>query len=120
VLLSLAKRCHLDALDALYLDLAIMRIVEPCSKLRSLQLIEQYFNISYTRYVYECLPKLLGQCFAIEAAAIKTAQCLNERFALLLYDVTTLYFETHKPDTATDCDGFTGNRPRVSVNTRSI
>src|SRR5262245_55459697 len=35
IFLALAKQCHLDALDALYLDLAIMRIIEPCSKLRS-------------------------------------------------------------------------------------
>lgn len=106
VLLVLAKQCHLDTLDTLYLDLAIMRIIEPCSKLRSVQLLEQYFNISYTRYLYECLPKLLNQYATIEAAAMKTAQCFNKRFSLLLYDVTTLYFETHKPDDELQARGF--------------
>ncbi len=106
VLLTIAKKCHLDALDALYLDLAIMRIIEPCSKLRSLQLIKQYFNVSYSRYVYECLPKLLEQGSLIEEAAIKTAQFFSPIFTLLLYDVTTLYFETDKPDDDLQVRGF--------------
>jgi len=106
VLLAIAKQCHLGTLEALYLDLAIMRIIEPCSKLRSLQLIEQYFNISYTRYVYECLPKLLKKQAFIENAAIKTAKSFNAIFTLLLYDVTTLYFETHKPDDELQARGF--------------
>src|SRR3989338_11585716 len=106
VLLAIAKQCHLGTLEALYLDLAIMRINEPCSKLRSLQLIEQYFNISYTRYVYECLPKLLKKQAFIENAAIKTAKSFNAIFTLLLYDVTTLYFETHKPDDELQARGF--------------
>jgi transposase len=106
ILLAIAKQCHLDMLEILYLDLAIMRIIEPCSKLRSLQLIEQYFNVSYTRYVYECLPKLLQKHALIEDAAIKTAKSFNSIFTLLLYDVTTLYFETHKPDDDLQARGF--------------
>jgi len=96
VLLLLAKQCGLGDLDALYLDLTIMRIIEPCSKLRSLELIQRYFHISYSRYVYECLPKLLDKRDMIESAAFETAKSFNRAFALLLYDVTTLYFETHK------------------------
>jgi transposase len=106
VLLAIAKQCHLDAIEPLYLDLAVMRIIEPCSKLRSLQLIEQYFKVSYTRYVYECLPKLLEKHTLIENAAIKTAKSFNSIFTLLLYDVTTLYFETHKPDDDLQARGF--------------
>lgn len=106
VLLSIAKRCHLNNLEALYLDLVIMRIIEPCSKLRSIDLINRYFGISYTQYVYECLPKLLDQYSSIEAAAIKTAKSFSEKFALLLYDVTTLYFETHKADDDLQARGF--------------
>ena len=119
VLLTLANQCHLDGLDRLYLDLAIMRIIEPCSKLRSVQLLEQYFNVSYTRYVYECLPKLLNQYRLIEAAAIKTAKSFNEQFTLLLYDVTTLYFETHKPDDELQARGFSkddkSKQPQVVI-----
>lgn len=106
VFLHLAKQCNLGALDALYLDLAIMRIIEPCSKLRSLELIDRYFNISYTRYVYECLPELLKHQSCIEKAAIKTAKSFDLTFTLLLYDVTTLYFETHKADDDLQARGF--------------
>jgi transposase len=106
VLLRLADQCGLGHLDRLYLDLAIMRIIEPCSKRRSIELLKQYFGVSYTRYLYECLPKLLDQREAIEAAAVATAKSLKEGFALLLYDVTTLYFETHKPDDDLQARGF--------------
>lgn len=106
VLLSIAKQCYLDQLEPIYLDLAIMRIIEPCSKIRTLQLLEQYFKITYTRYVYERLPKLLDYHSLIETAAIKTAKSFNSSFSLLLYDVTTLYFETHKPDDALQARGF--------------
>jgi transposase len=106
ILLTLAKQCHLGNLMELYLDLVVMRIIEPCSKLRSIELIERYFGISYTRYIYEHLPKLLNQYSLIESAAIKTAKDFDETFTLLLYDVTTLYFETHKPDDDLQARGF--------------
>src|SRR3990167_1755703 len=106
ILFSLAKQCGLGELDSLYIDLAIMRIIEPCSKLRSLELIKQYFHISYSQYVYEQLPKLLDQRYVIESAAIETAKSFNDVFALLLYDVTTLYFETHKADDNLQARGF--------------
>ena len=106
ILLSIANRCHLNEIDPIYLDLAIMRIIEPCSKLRTLQLIEQYFKITYTRYVYERLPKLLDHHSLIEKAAINTAKSFSTSFSLLLYDVTTLYFETHKPDDELQARGF--------------
>lgn len=106
ILLMLARHCHLGNLEALYLDLVVMRIIEPCSKLRSIELIQRYFGVSYTQYVYECLPKLLHQYPQIESAAIATAKDFDETFTLLLYDVTTLYFETHKPDDALQARGF--------------
>lgn len=106
ILLAVLKQCHLDLLDTLYLDLVIMRIIEPGSKLRSIELIQRYFNVSYTQYVYTQLPKLLKQQMMIEEAAIKTAKSFDSTFTLLLYDVTTLYFETHKPDDELQARGF--------------
>jgi transposase len=106
ILLTLAGQCHLGNLEILYLDLVVMRIIEPGSKLRSIELIERYFGISYTQYIYECLPKLLDQYSLIESAAIRTAKDFDETFTLLLYDVTTLYFETHKPDDNLQARGF--------------
>lgn len=106
ILLLLARQSGLEELEAIYLDLVIMRIIEPCSKLRSIDLMNRYFHVSYSQYVYEHLPKLLDKRELIEAAAIKTARSFNAAFALLLYDVTTLYFETHKQDDELQARGF--------------
>lgn len=97
-LLACARRCGLGALPELYLDLALMRIIEPSSKLRTLELLQYYFNVRYAeRTVYRMLPKLLDHQERIETAAIKTARDdLKESFSLVLYDVTTLYFESFK------------------------
>lgn len=52
------------------------------------------------------MPKLLDKKDLIELAAIDTAKSFNSAFTLLLYDVTTLYFETHKPDDDLQARGF--------------
>ncbi len=97
-LFACARMCGLGALPELYLDFAIMRIIEPVSKLRTLELLQRYFNVRYAeRTVYRLLPKLLEYQKEIEAAAIQTARdVLQETFSLVLYDVTTLYFESFK------------------------
>lgn len=75
-----------------------MRIIEPTSKRRTVELLRRYFAIQYAeRTVYRLLPKLLAYQEAIESAAIQVAQHdLNESLSLVLYDVTTLYFESFK------------------------
>ncbi len=93
-----ARKCGLGFLPELYLDLALMRIIEPASKLRTLELLEWYFNVRYARRtLHRMLSKLLEHQEAIEMAAIQTAQNdLQDKFSLVLYDVTTLYFESFK------------------------
>jgi transposase len=93
-------QCGLSSLHSLYQDLALMRIIEPTSKLRAIELLNRYFNVSYSeRTVYRYLPKLINHKEAIELAAYETAcKHFGDFFALVLYDVTTLYFESHKPD----------------------
>jgi transposase len=85
-----------------------MRIIEPASKLRTIELLKRYFNISYAqRTVYRLLPQLITLKPDIEAAAYKTARTLlTDAFALVLYDVTTLYFESHEPDDDLKARGF--------------
>lgn len=102
------KQCELHFLHSLYQDLAIMRIIEPASKLRSITLLQRFFHTTYAeRTVYRLLPKLILQKKEIEQAAYKTA-CTHfgESFALVLYDVTTLYFESHEPDDELRARGF--------------
>lgn len=119
VLHAIAEQCGLGFLHTLYRDLAMMRIIEPCSKRRSIELLEQHFNVSYTNYLYELLPKLLEHHTAIETAAIETAKTLCDTFSFVLYDVTTLYFETHKPDDELQARGFSkddkSKQPQVVI-----
>jgi transposase len=103
-----SQQCGLGFLSPLYQDLALMRIIEPTSKLRTMTLLQRYFNITYAeRTVYRLLQKLMKQKEAIENAAYQTA-CTHfgESFALMLYDVTTLYFESHEPDDELRARGF--------------
>lgn len=98
VLLKCLDLCGLDSISTIHKDLAIMRIIEPASKLRTLELLERYFGVVYAqRTMYRSLPKLLNETATIESAALQSAQKhLNETFAMVLYDVTTLYFESFK------------------------
>lgn len=100
--------CGLAKLPDLYQDLALMRIIEPTSKLRTIELLAKYFNVIYAeRTVYRLLASLVKHKAAIEQAAYDTAeQQFSETFALVLYDVTTLYFESHKPDDELLARGF--------------
>lgn len=86
--------------DTLLNDLVVMRIFEPCSKLRSIALLEQYFGIKHRRqHYYESAPKWLELKDKIEKQTIHFAKKqYGFNFSLLFYDVTTLYFETFTED----------------------
>lgn len=85
-----------------------MRIIEPASKLRTVELLERYFNVSYARRTLcRLLPKLIDHKEKIEEASYQTAYThFGQSFALVLYDVTTLYFESHEPDNDLRARGF--------------
>ena len=82
------------------LDLVIIRLFEPTSKLRSIVLLEQYFGVRYRRQnYYESAPKWLDLKEKTEKIALRFAkEHYDFNFDLLFYDVTTLYFETFKED----------------------
>ena len=86
--------------DDMLNDLTIMRILEPASKLRSIELMESYFGIRHRRQrYYESARRWLELKEAIEKQTINFAkQQYNFNFSLLFYDVTTLYFETFESD----------------------
>lgn len=81
-------------------DLALLRIIEPASKRRSLTLLKQYFGIRYSEnFLYKNLPKLKSHWALTEKQAVNFArENLAFDFSLVFYDVTTLYFETFKSD----------------------
>jgi len=96
---SCLGECHLLHLPPLLLDLAIIRLIEPASKLRSIELLSRYFEIRYSQRIYRTIPKLVSWKTEIEQRAYRAARELfKEQFFYVLYDVTTLYFESFKPD----------------------
>lgn len=86
--------------DALLTDLAIIRVVEPASKLRSIELMDTYFGIRHRRQrYYESAPQWLSLKDIVEKQTLHFAkQEYGFDFSLLFYDVTTLYFETFESD----------------------
>jgi hypothetical protein len=81
-------------------DLAFMRVLEPTSKLRSIELFNRYFGETYTRNtLYKGLPALRLLKSEAERAAVSYAKRnLGFDFSVVFYDVTTLYFETFQDD----------------------
>ncbi|MBN1116329.1 MAG: IS1634 family transposase [Bacteroidales bacterium] len=93
------EECSLNYLPRLLIDLAIMRLVEPASKYRSIELLQHYFGIKYSQRIYRKIPELTIYKADIEQCAYNVAQQkFNEPFYFVLYDVTTLYFESFKAD----------------------
>jgi hypothetical protein len=91
---------YTSQIDGMLNDLVIMRIVEPSSKLRSIELMETYFGIRHRRQrYYESALKWLELKDVVEKQTLDFAQRTYDfDFSLLFYDVTTLYFETFESD----------------------
>ena len=101
ILYKLQNRIGYLVLDSPLLnDLVTIRILEPASKLRSIELIETYFGIKHRRQkFYEAAPKWLGLKEVVERQTVYFAEKeFNFDYTLLFYDVTTLYFETFEAD----------------------
>lgn len=107
-------------LDTLLNDLVVMRIFEPSSKLRSIELMESYFGIKHRRQqFYESARKWLDLKDKIEKKTIDFAKKqYGFDFSLLFYDVTTMYFETFSEDELRK-DGFSkdnkSQQPQILV-----
>lgn len=98
---KIAGHCGLHVLaDDMLMDLAIIRLVEPTSKLRSLALLTEYFDIHHARSTfYSRLKEMLERKHDVEQLAVSYAQnSLKDGLSLVLYDVTTLYFESFEAD----------------------
>lgn len=99
-------------------DLAIIRIIEPSSKIKAIELLDEYFGIHYTKNrLYKELPSILDLKQACEEIAIDfSKKSFGFDFSLVFYDVTTLYFESFKEDALKKC-GFSKdnkfNQPQI-------
>lgn len=98
---KLQKQIGLDTVSHILLnDLVCIRILEPASKLRSIELLAQYFGIQHQRQrFYDLAPKWLDIKSEVEVKVVEFAKkYYGFSYDLLFYDVTTLYFETFEDD----------------------
>ena len=101
VISGLISQIGLDKIKKqLLLDLVTIRIVEPASKLRSIELLDSYFGIKHRRQsYYQSAPQWLDLKGKIESMVVEfVRKNYAFNFDLLFYDVTTLYFETFEED----------------------
>jgi hypothetical protein len=85
--------------DEVFRDLVLARIIEPASKLDSLRVLEEagVAAASY-RTVKRRLPAYAKETFRQQLSAACAAHARLGRATLVLYDVSTLYFETDAGD----------------------
>lgn len=84
----------------MFLDLVLARIVEPSSKRRSQQILSCLFGITHSLTdIYRALPGFASYQEIIEERLCAFAKGrLGFDFRFVLYDMTTLYFETFTQD----------------------
>jgi hypothetical protein len=104
--------------DEVFRQLVLARIIEPTSKLDSLRVLEEVgiAPISY-RTLKRRLPAYAGEAWRERLAALCVQHVGLGPATLLLYDVTTLYFETDVGDGFRE-SGFSKERrlePQITV-----
>lgn len=85
--------------DEYFSYLCLARIVEPTSKLDSLRVLSDLGvgHLSKDR-LYRCLSNVIAKGYRKSISSICFDQALTNGLSLVLYDVTTLYFEVQKED----------------------
>jgi Transposase DDE domain len=85
--------------DEVFRDLVLARIIEPASKLDSLRVLEEAgASVPSYRTVLRRLPAYAKEGFRQELSAACAAHAKLGPASLVLYDVSTLYFETDLGD----------------------
>ena len=85
--------------DPVFRDLVLARIIEPTSKLDSLRVLAEVGvpTVSYST-LNRRLPAYAGASWRAELAKACAVHAVLGPASLVLYDVSTLYFETHTGD----------------------
>jgi hypothetical protein len=98
---AIQRKIGFDAIEqSLLHDLVAIRIFEPASKLRSIELLDTYFGVTQQRKTfYKYARDWVDLKSKVELIASEFArQEFCSDFDLVFYDVTTLYFETFQED----------------------
>lgn len=84
--------------DSIFKDLVIARIIHPGSKLESLELLYEYFDIKYSKSSIHRHILTLDKNDLVLSLVNYAKKNLAFNFSLLFYDVTTLYFESQRDE----------------------
>lgn len=85
--------------DEVFASLVLARLVEPVSKLDSLRvLVDLGIKPVAKNRLYRCLSRAAGKNYRETISRACFRQAAKEDLSLVLYDVTTLYFEIQKED----------------------
>ena len=85
--------------DDVFASLCVARLVEPVSKLDSLRILQDLGQKPTAKNrLYRCLTRAAGRDYREKVGRICFSHCGKEDLSLVLYDVTTLYFEIQKED----------------------
>ena len=85
--------------DLDFANLCLARIVEPTSKLDSLRVLADLgINNIGRNQLYRCLQRVVDQNFRKTISQLCFDHVTGENLNLVLYDVTTLYFEVQEED----------------------
>jgi transposase len=98
---AILRLLHFHKLDnQLLLDLVLMRIIHPVSKLESLEYLSQMFGINYKAgSLYRETASFAKLKDTVEKQVVVFAKDHYQfDFSLVFYDVTTLYYESFKED----------------------
>jgi len=90
--------------NQLFLDLVMMRIIQPASKIESLKLLSELFGIEHQRAdFYRSIRDIVSLKDTVEKKMVSFAKKqFAFDFSIVFYDVTTLYFETFSDDKDTE------------------
>ena len=100
VLISEYQKLGLDRLnDDVFASLCLARLVEPTSKLDSLRVMADLgIKPPGRNRLYRCLAQVIRKDYREMVSRICFSHCGKKDLSLVLYDVTTLYFEIQKED----------------------
>ena len=92
-----------DGTQQLLLDLVLIRIIKPASKVESLRLLRELFGIHHERAaLYRSIPSIVQLKPRVEEQVIALARRqFAFDFSIVFYDVTTLYYESFTEDADT-------------------
>lgn len=125
LLRALISQYYLLGFEALsdedFMHLCVARIVEPSSKLDSLRVLSDLgISVSNEDRLYRCLKRVIASNYRDKLSNLCFAYAsIGTGVSLVLYDVTTLYFEIQKedqPDEDTNTPGY--RKPGMSKERR--